>query len=176
MGGINARNVLNWLGLLISHYCCIYLVFISFISTMHGQTHIKLTLQCKRFSVQFFSAAPEIVKSRVKLRVKHESFSQGIGNTTLKSSTLLRRPFWIRQSPSPLLLRLLILHLVVFVHLKMGLFFIGKFRVSEWEHKAIWLKENTFKLCNEVCFLQRIFFPSRIFFNAVHFSDDNTTV
>jgi hypothetical protein len=30
MGGINARNMLSWLELLINRYCCIYLVFISF--------------------------------------------------------------------------------------------------------------------------------------------------
>jgi len=110
------------------------------------------------------------------LEWNHESFSQGTGSTSLKSNTLLRRPFWIRQCPSPLMLRLLILHMVVFVHLKMGLFFISSFRVSEWEHKPLWLKENTFKLCIEVYFLQRIFFPSRNVFNSVRFSDDNTTV
>ena len=30
MGGIIARNMLSWLELLINRYCCIYLVFISF--------------------------------------------------------------------------------------------------------------------------------------------------
>jgi len=34
MGVIIARNMLSWLKLLINPYCCIYLVFISFISTM----------------------------------------------------------------------------------------------------------------------------------------------
>jgi len=42
MGGFKARNMLNWLELLINHYCCIQLVFISFISMMHGHTNIKL--------------------------------------------------------------------------------------------------------------------------------------
>ena len=76
------------------------------------------------------------------LELNHESLSQGIGSTALKSNTFLRRPFWIRQCPSPRMLRLLILHLVVFVHLKMGLFFIGKFHVSEWQHKTLWLKKT----------------------------------
>ena len=41
MGGIKFRNVLSWLELLTKCYCCIYLVFISFISMMYSQTSIK---------------------------------------------------------------------------------------------------------------------------------------
>ena len=40
MGRINAQNMLSCLELLINRHCCIYLVFISFISIMHGQTNI----------------------------------------------------------------------------------------------------------------------------------------
>jgi len=32
MGGINTRNMLSWLELLINRYCCMCLMFISFIS------------------------------------------------------------------------------------------------------------------------------------------------
>jgi hypothetical protein len=31
MGGFNSRNMLSWYELIINHYCCIWLVFISFI-------------------------------------------------------------------------------------------------------------------------------------------------
>ena len=44
MGGINARNMLSWLELLINRYCCIYLVFISF--TLYK---IKLQTFVQRF-------------------------------------------------------------------------------------------------------------------------------
>jgi len=37
MRGINARNVLSWLKLLINLYCCIQLMFISFMSNDAGQ-------------------------------------------------------------------------------------------------------------------------------------------
>ena len=41
MGEITARNMLSWLELLISRYCCIYLVIYIIVSIMHGQTNIK---------------------------------------------------------------------------------------------------------------------------------------
>ena len=41
MGEIIARNMLKWLELLINRHCCIYLVFMLFISMMHGQANIK---------------------------------------------------------------------------------------------------------------------------------------
>jgi len=42
MGGINTRNMLSWFQLLINLYCCIYLVFISLISTTHSQTNVPV--------------------------------------------------------------------------------------------------------------------------------------
>jgi len=41
MGKITARNMLSWLELLISRYCCIYLVVYIIVSMMHGQTNTK---------------------------------------------------------------------------------------------------------------------------------------
>ena len=44
MDKIIARNMLSFLELLINRYCCIKLVFISFISMMHGQSNIRCEL------------------------------------------------------------------------------------------------------------------------------------
>ena len=63
MGEINARNMSRWLKLLISYYCCIWLVFYIIVSVMHGHTNIKLIflLFSKRLIcniIQYSAVAP----------------------------------------------------------------------------------------------------------------------
>jgi hypothetical protein len=53
MGGINARNMLSWMELLINRYCCIWLVFMWFISMMLGQTNTKFTITYVNSGVQY---------------------------------------------------------------------------------------------------------------------------